>query len=68
MTGRGSAPPGAGNDYTALSGSVTITAGSTTATIDVDVLDYLIVEGNETVIVQLTAITASSPGIASRST
>jgi hypothetical protein len=59
----GTATPGAGNDYTALSGTVTITAGSTTATIDVDVLDDAIVEGNETVIVQLTAIIASTSGI-----
>ena len=54
----------AGTDYTALSGTVTIPAGSTTATIDVTgiVLDSLI-EGTETVTVTLTAITASDPGI-----
>jgi uncharacterized repeat protein (TIGR01451 family) len=59
----GTATPGAANDYTTLTGTVTIPAGSTTATIDVAVLDDPIVEGTETVIVQLTAITASSPGI-----
>ena len=46
----------AGSDYTTLSGSVTIFAGSTTATISIPVLDDLVVETNETVIVTLTAI------------
>ena len=54
----------AGTDYTALSGSVTIPAGSTTATIDVTgiVADSL-VEGTETIDLTLTGITASDPGI-----
>jgi predicted double-glycine peptidase len=43
-----------GTDYTLLSGSVTITAGSTTATVDVTVSDEALVESAETVIVQLT--------------
>jgi hypothetical protein len=58
----GTATPGVGNDYTTLTGTVTILAGDTTAVIDVPVLDDAIVEGTETVIVQLTAITASSDG------
>src|SRR5262249_7886171 len=40
----GTATPGAGNDYTALSGSVTIVTGQTTADIDVTVLDDNLVE------------------------
>ena len=58
----GSATPG--DDYAPLSGTVTIPAGSTTATIDVTgiVADSL-VEGTELVTVTLTAITASDPGI-----
>ncbi|KAG1702824.1 hypothetical protein GQR58_004314 [Nymphon striatum] len=48
----------AGTDYTALSGSVTIAAGDTTATISVPVIDDLEVEGDETVIVTLTAVTS----------
>ena len=49
-----------GTDYTALSGSVTILAGDTTATIDVTgiVADSL-VEGTETVIVTLTGTVAA---------
>jgi hypothetical protein len=43
-----------GTDYTLLSGSVTITAGATTATIDVTVGDDGLVEGSETVTLQLT--------------
>jgi hypothetical protein len=56
----GSATGGA--DYTALTGTVTIPAGSTTATIDVTVLVDFIVEGTEDVILQLTGITASPGG------
>ena len=61
----GTATPGAGNDYTALSGTVTILANSTSATIDVPVLDDNTVEtGGETVIVTLasanTAVTVST--------
>ena len=44
----------AGTDFVALSGSVTILAGQTTATIDVDVIDDAILDDNETVIVTLT--------------
>ena len=53
----------AGSDYTALSGSVTILAGATTATITVPVLDDALVEGTETVIVTLTSITAGDAQI-----
>ena len=51
-------------DYAALSGSVTIPGGSTTATIDVTgiVADGL-VEGTEDVVITLTGITSSDPGI-----
>ncbi len=45
---------GSGTDFTALSGSVTILAGSTTAVIDVATIDNAILEDNETVIVTLT--------------
>jgi len=51
-----------GTDYTALSGSVVIAAGSGSATIDVSgIADDVLVEGDETVIVTLTA--ASDPGV-----
>ncbi len=50
-------------DYTALSGTVTIPAGSTTATITIPVIDDAVVEGNETVIITLTSITSGSPGV-----
>ncbi len=44
-----------GTDYTSLSGSVTVLAGATTATIDVTgIVTDAIVEGSETVIVTLT--------------
>ena len=58
----GTATPG--DDYTPLTGTVTIPAGSTTATIDVTgiVADSL-VEGDETIEITLTGITASDPGI-----
>jgi hypothetical protein len=42
-----------GTDYTALSGSVVIAAGETTATITVSIIDDALVEGVETVIVTL---------------
>ena len=45
----------ADSDYTALSGTVTIPANTTTATIDVSVLDDSLLEDNETVTVTLTA-------------
>ncbi len=53
-----------GSDYTALSGSVTIPAGSTSATIDVPVIDDAIVEAVETVTVSLTGITSGAPDVA----
>ena len=43
-----------GLDYTALSGTVTIPAGSLTATIDIQVIDDSIVEGTETVTMTIT--------------
>src|SRR5262249_13372296 len=43
-----------GTDYTALSGSVTIPSGQTSATIDVTVSDDAMTEGSETVVVTLT--------------
>ena len=52
----GSAASGA--DYTALSGTVTILAGATTATISIPVIDDLIVDPGETVIVTLTSVTS----------
>ncbi len=48
----------AGSDYTALSGSVTIAANSTTATITVPILNDNVVDPNETVTVTLTGITS----------
>ncbi|MEM9008347.1 MAG: Calx-beta domain-containing protein, partial [Cyanobacteria bacterium P01_F01_bin.86] len=53
----------AGTDYTALSGEVTILAGQTTATIDVDVLDDTTLESAETVEVTLTSITSGNENI-----
>jgi len=57
----------AGSDYTALSGSVIVLAGNTTAVIAVDVQDDPTVEGTETVIVTLTATTSNSSITASGS-
>jgi hypothetical protein len=57
----------AGTDYTALSGTVTIAANATSATITVTPIDDTIAEGNETVIVTLTSgtgYTVGSPGSA----
>ncbi len=54
----GMATPGAGNDYTTLSGTVTIQAGQTMADIDVTVLNDAIVEGAETV--TITALTKTA--------
>ena len=54
----GTATPG--DDYTALSGSVVILAGETSAVIDVTVLDDLLVEGDESVIVTLTGATGDA--------
>lgn len=53
-----------GSDYTALTGTVTIAAGQTTADINVAVLNDTTVEGTETVIVTLTGFTAGDTGIA----
>ncbi len=47
-----------GTDYTALSGTVTVLAGATTATISIPVTNDAIVETSETVIVTLTSITS----------
>ena len=55
----GSATPG--SDYQPLSGTLTVAAGQLSATISVDVIDDLIVEGNETVTVKLNSITAGPP-------
>ncbi|MGB5512225.1 MAG: SdrD B-like domain-containing protein, partial [Woeseiaceae bacterium] len=52
-----------GADYTALSGTVTIPGGTTTATITVAVLDDVFAEGDETVQLTLSGVTASDPGI-----
>ena len=51
------------SDYTAFSGSVTITAGLTTATIDVSVLDDNLLEDNETVTVTLQSVTSGDADI-----
>ncbi|MCF6801119.1 hypothetical protein L3V81_02910, partial [Thiotrichales bacterium 19S3-11] len=53
----------AGSDYTALTGSVTILAGATTATIDVSVIDESLLEDNETVVVTLDSITSGDADI-----
>jgi hypothetical protein len=53
----------AGQDYTALTGSVTIPAGSQSATIVVNVLDDQRLEGAETVVVTLTTIASGDPQI-----
>ena len=52
-----------GDDFTPLSGSVTITAGNTTATIDLAALDDALVEASETVIVTLDSISSGDPQI-----
>jgi len=57
----GTATPG--SDYTALSGTVTIPAGQTTATITVPVINDSLAEPAETVIVTLDGITAGDPQI-----
>jgi hypothetical protein len=54
----------AGGDFQPLSGSVTIPAGSTSAVIDVNVLDDLLVEGTENVQVTLTTITSGDASLA----
>lgn len=52
-----------GSDYTTLTGSVTIPAGSTSVDIDVTVLNDLSVEAGETVIVTLTGFSLADPGV-----
>jgi hypothetical protein len=46
-----------GADFTALSGSVTIVAGDTSATVLVSTLEDVLIEGDETITLELTAIT-----------
>ena len=53
----------AGSDYSTLSGTVTVLAGNTTATIDVTVLDDNFVEDNETVTVTLDSIASGDANI-----
>ena len=55
----------AGTDYTALSGTVTISANTTSATISVPVIDDSLVEGDETVIVTLTGVTSGTASLSS---
>ena len=49
-----------GDDFVTLSGTVTIAAGETTATIDVDVIDDAVLENNETVVVTLDSVSGDS--------
>ncbi|MEB3831064.1 FG-GAP-like repeat-containing protein, partial [Phormidium sp. CCY1219] len=57
-----------GTDYTALSGTVTIPTGSTTATIDVTPTDDAIIDAGETVIVTLNTGTGYNVGSAPNNT
>ncbi len=50
-------------DYTALDGTITILAGETSATIDIDVLEDAVVEGPEDVVVTLNAITSGDANV-----
>ena len=59
----GTATPGAGNDYTTLTGSVTILAGQTTADIDVAALNDALIEGTETVSATLGTVTGGNPRV-----
>ncbi len=52
-----------GNDFTPLSGTVTIAAGDTSAVISVPVADDSLVEGTETVSVSLTGIASGDPEV-----
>src|SRR5207237_212865 len=52
----GTATPGAGNDYTTLTGTVTIPAGQLFVDINVAVLNDAIAEATETVVVTLTSL------------
>jgi hypothetical protein len=51
-----------GTDYTSLSGSVTIAAGSATATVTLTPIDDALVEGNETAILTISANAAYTVG------
>ena len=51
-----------GTDYTALSGTVTVLAGQNSASIDVSVLDDLLLDSDETVIVTLTSTNDTNIG------
>ena len=53
----------AGDDFTPLSGTVTILAGQTTATIDVSVLDNGVLEATESLTVTLDSITAGNTDV-----
>ena len=53
----------AGSDYTALTGTLTIAAGATAASIDVAVLDDGLLENAETVVVTLDTITGGDADI-----
>jgi hypothetical protein len=53
-----------GTDFTALSGTVTIPANTSSAIINLTILTDLLVEADETVIVTLTGITAGDDAIA----
>ena len=52
----------AGSDYAALTGTVVLPAGSATATMTVTPIDDLLVEGDETVVVTLSANAAYTVG------
>ena len=51
------------DDYTKLSGTVTILAGQTTATIDVTVLDNTLLEDDETVTITLDSFVSRDPNV-----
>src|SRR5690606_27514229 len=53
----------AGTDFTAASGTVTIAAGETTATITLEVIDDNLVEGSEEVTITLDTISSGSPAV-----
>ena len=52
-----------GDDFAPLTGTVTIAAGSTSAEIDVSVVDDAILESSETITVTLDSITSGDPDI-----
>ena len=61
-TSVGSALPGAGGDYTDVSGTLVFTANATSKTFVVPLLGDLVVDGNETVNLTLSAPSGGSPG------